>query len=41
MNLANRLTVSRIILTFVFMFFLFCQGLWPKVASLIVFILAQ
>jgi len=40
MNLANRLTVSRIILTFVFMFFLFCQGLWPKVASLVVFILA-
>ncbi|MDD5281142.1 MAG: CDP-diacylglycerol--glycerol-3-phosphate 3-phosphatidyltransferase [Candidatus Omnitrophica bacterium] len=40
MNLANRLTMSRILLTFVFMFFLFCQGLWPKVASLIVFILA-
>ena len=40
MNLANRLTMSRILLTFVFMFFLFFQGLWPKVASLIVFILA-
>jgi len=40
MNLANRLTMSRILLTFVFMFFLFCQGLWPKVASLVVFILA-
>ena len=40
MNLANRLTMSRILLTFVFMFFLFCQGLWPKIASLIVFILA-
>jgi CDP-diacylglycerol---glycerol-3-phosphate 3-phosphatidyltransferase len=40
MNLANRLTMSRILLTFVFMFFLFCHGLWPKVASLIVFILA-
>ena len=43
MNLANRLTMSRILLTFVFMFFLLCpilQGLWPKVVSLIVFILA-
>ncbi|MFA6357636.1 MAG: CDP-diacylglycerol--glycerol-3-phosphate 3-phosphatidyltransferase [Candidatus Omnitrophota bacterium] len=40
MNLANRLTMSRILLTFVFMFFLFCHGLWPKVISLIVFILA-
>ncbi|MEI6831398.1 MAG: CDP-diacylglycerol--glycerol-3-phosphate 3-phosphatidyltransferase [Candidatus Omnitrophota bacterium] len=40
MNLANRLTMSRILLTFVFMFFLFCQGLWAKAASLIVFILA-
>jgi len=40
MNLANRLTMSRILLTFVFMFFLFCQGLWAKAASLIVFMLA-
>ena len=40
MNLANRLTMSRILLTFVFMFFLFCQGLWAKAASLFVFILA-
>ncbi|MFA5199889.1 MAG: CDP-diacylglycerol--glycerol-3-phosphate 3-phosphatidyltransferase [Candidatus Omnitrophota bacterium] len=40
MNLANRLTMSRILLTFVFMFFLFCHGLWPKVISLIVFLLA-
>ncbi len=40
MNLANRLTMSRILLTFVFMFFLFCHGLWFKVASLVVFILA-
>ena len=40
MNLANRLTMSRILLTFVFMFFLFCQGLWAKAASLIVFTLA-
>lgn len=40
MNLANRLTMLRVFLTFVFMFFLFCQGLWFKVISLIVFILA-
>ncbi len=40
MNLANRLTMSRILLTFVFMFFLFCQGFWAKAASFIVFILA-
>ncbi|MDD5128242.1 MAG: CDP-diacylglycerol--glycerol-3-phosphate 3-phosphatidyltransferase [Candidatus Omnitrophica bacterium] len=40
MNLANRLTMSRILLTFVFMFFLFCNGLWAKAMSLVVFILA-
>lgn len=40
MNLANRLTISRILLTFVFMFFLFCQGLWAKAASLVIFTLA-
>jgi len=40
MNLANRLTMSRILLTFVFMFFLFYQGLWFKVLSLVVFSLA-
>ena len=40
MNIANRLTMLRIVLTFVFMFFLFCHGLWAKVASLIIFILA-
>ena len=40
MNLANRLTMSRILLTFVFMFFLRCNGLWPKAISLVVFILA-
>jgi len=40
MNLANRLTMSRILLTFVFMFFLFCHGLWFKVLSLVVFCLA-
>lgn len=40
MNLANRLTMSRILLTFVFMFFLFCHGLLFKVLSLVTFILA-
>jgi len=40
MNIANRLTLLRIILAFVFMFFLFCHGLWAKVLSLILFIFA-
>ncbi len=40
MNIANRLTVLRIILTFVFMFFLFGHSLWAKIISLIVFIFA-
>jgi CDP-diacylglycerol--glycerol-3-phosphate 3-phosphatidyltransferase len=39
-NLANKLTMLRIILTFVFMFFLFVHGFWAKVISLIVFIFA-
>lgn len=41
MNLPNKLTLSRIGLTFVFMFFLFTH--WPhgKVAALIVFIVAS
>ena len=40
MNIANRLTMLRIILTFIFMFFLFCHGLWAKVLSLAIFIFA-
>ena len=40
MNIANRLTMSRIFLTFVFMFFLSIQGLWAKVLALIIFIIA-
>lgn len=40
MNIANRLTMFRIFLTFIFMFFLFIHGLWAKVASLVVFIFA-
>jgi len=40
MNIANRLTMLRILLTFVFMFFLFCHGLWAKALSLAIFIFA-
>ncbi len=40
MNIANRLTMLRIVLTFVFMFFLFAHGLLAKVLSLVVFISA-
>ncbi|MFH0791571.1 MAG: CDP-diacylglycerol--glycerol-3-phosphate 3-phosphatidyltransferase [Candidatus Omnitrophota bacterium] len=40
MNIANRLTILRIILTFVFMFFLFVHGLWAKVIALAIFIFA-
>ena len=40
MNIANRLTLLRIILTFVFMFFLFCHGMWAKGLSLAIFIFA-
>ncbi len=40
MNIANKLTLSRIALTFVFMFFLSCQGLWAKVVALVVFTIA-
>ncbi|MDI6606490.1 MAG: CDP-diacylglycerol--glycerol-3-phosphate 3-phosphatidyltransferase [Candidatus Omnitrophota bacterium] len=40
MNIANRLTMLRIAFTFVFMFFLFCHGLWAKVASLVIFLIA-
>lgn len=40
MNIANRLTMLRIVLTFVFMFFLSLPGLWAKVISLAIFIFA-
>ncbi|UCD55545.1 MAG: CDP-diacylglycerol--glycerol-3-phosphate 3-phosphatidyltransferase [Candidatus Omnitrophota bacterium] len=40
MNLANKLTISRIILTFVFMFFLFSKGMLSKMLALVVFIIA-
>jgi len=39
-NLANKLTVSRIILTFIFMFFLFCDGFIAKSIAFVVFTLA-
>lgn len=40
MNIANKLTILRIFLTFVFMFFLFCYGIWAKILSLAIFIFA-
>ena len=40
MNIANRITISRIILTFIFMFFLFCQGIVAKSIAFVVFSLA-
>ena len=40
MNLPNKITLLRILLTFVFMFFLFCKGFWPKVISLAIFTIA-
>jgi CDP-diacylglycerol--glycerol-3-phosphate 3-phosphatidyltransferase len=40
MNIANKLTMLRILLTFIFMFFLFCHGLWAKVLSFAIFIFA-
>lgn len=40
MNLPNKITVSRIVLTFVFMIFLFSGGLTAKVLALVVFVMA-
>lgn len=40
MNLPNRLTVLRIVLVFVFMFLLFCKGIFAKAGALAVFISA-
>lgn len=40
MNIANRLTLLRIILTPFFMIFLFWQGFWAKVISLTIFTFA-
>ncbi|MFH1752677.1 MAG: CDP-diacylglycerol--glycerol-3-phosphate 3-phosphatidyltransferase [Candidatus Omnitrophota bacterium] len=41
MNLPNKLTISRIFLTFVFMFLLFSEGSVMKLSALIVFLLAS
>ena len=40
MNIANKITMLRIVLTFVFMIFLSLQGLWAKIISLSVFLIA-
>lgn len=40
MNLPNRLTFGRIILTFVFMFFLFSHGIIAKLLAFFVFVIA-
>ena len=40
MNIANKLTCLRIILTFVFMFFLFAHGLLAKALALAIFFFA-
>ncbi len=40
MNIANRITMFRIILAFVFIFLIFSSGLWAKAGALIVFIVA-
>lgn len=40
MTLSNKLTICRIVLTFVFMFFLFSKGVASKSAALVIFILA-
>lgn len=40
MNLPNKITISRILLAFIFMFFVFCHGLLFKILALIVFTLA-
>lgn len=41
MTLANKLTISRIILTPIFMFFLFTKGVWGKSLALAIFCLAS
>lgn len=40
MNLPNKITLSRIVLAFIFMFFLFCRGIGAKYLALFTFILA-
>ncbi|NQT00142.1 MAG: CDP-diacylglycerol--glycerol-3-phosphate 3-phosphatidyltransferase [Candidatus Omnitrophica bacterium] len=40
MNLPNKITLSRIVLAFIFMFLLFCQGVLPKYLALFTFCIA-
>ena len=41
MNLPNKLTISRIVLTFIFMFFLLSKGLFAKSLALLIFLVAS
>lgn len=41
MNTPNKLTIARIVLTFIFMLFLFIQGLAAKITALVLFLLAS
>lgn len=41
MNLPNKLTILRIVLSFVFMFFIFSQGLMAKTLALVIFTIAS
>ncbi len=41
MNLPNRLTILRIILTFIFIIFISLEGLSPKIIAFIIFIIAS
>ena len=40
MTIPNKLTIARIVLTFVFMLFLFIPGLTAKILALLIFFLA-
>lgn len=41
MNLPNRLTIARIVLTFAFVFFAFQSGVTPRIIAVAVFLLAS
>ena len=41
MNLANQLTVLRVILTPIYLYFLFLDGITYKIISLVIFIIAS
>ncbi len=40
MNLPNKITISRILLTFVFIFLMKASGLFPKIGAMLIFSLA-